>query len=468
MAPRNLKNLSLDPKANPHIHKNASRVSKPPSKLTTTNTTNPHSRLGSLLNTYTRTVGEDGGVTTRLNETTTMTSAALAIHSRNELIALEEFSLGLGLENLAFRLGEWEVEKGEAEKGEEADDEAEEDEAQAKNENKGTSGVGPRSQGPLRAKNDRTPGGYCKPGDWTLSPPPTPAPWAYVSDRERLEQYQLQKIEEEKDEMKKYYMEKAFKEAKKNRAESKAKEAAKVAKAKEAAEVHKAKNAWKNTGSKGGLRAGEFSRHGRSVDRYPECPPPAPGPPLTPSPPGSPVGWSESFVPAQRKVYFIPPTDPALIARLNRKNDFGPSDLAATPPPVGDEFAQLGESSGKMQQNQGAPGVTVSTQVASAQTYSNTNNFTLPFRPKQPTVATESQENNSGFNNLPRTYRNGFNTSAQTYSNTNNFTLPFRLKQQLPVEDLPMEEEDLPMEGNIPPRAMSPDWTKDPLDPRNR
>jgi hypothetical protein len=31
-----------------------------------------------------------------------------------------------------------------------------------------------------------------------------------------------------------------------------------------------------------------------------------------------------------------------------------------------------------------------------------------------------------------------------------------------------MEEDDLPMEGNIPPRAMSPDWTKDPLDPRNR
>jgi hypothetical protein len=432
MAPRNLKNLSLDLKANPHIHKNASRVSQPPSKLTTTNTTNPHSRLGSLLNTYTRTVGEDGGVTTRLNDATTMTSApdgALTIHSRNGLMGLPSY---LG-EELAFRLGKWETEKGKAEKGEEADGEEEAKVVKAKNENKGTSD----EYHYLRLQN--------------------PPRWAYVSTRERLEQYQLRKIEEEKDEMKKYYMEKAFEEAKKNRAEWKAKEAAKDAAAAKAVEAAKAKNAWKYTGSKGGLRAGEFSRHGRSVDRYPGCPPPAPGPPLTPSPPGSPVGWSESFMPAQRKMYFIPPTDPALIARLNRKNDFGPSDSAATPPPVGDEFAQLGESSGKMQQNQGAPGVTVSTQVASAQTYSNTNTFTLPFRPKQPTVATESQENN-----------NGFNTSAQTYSNTNNFTLPFRPKQQLPVEDLPMEEDDLPMEGNIPPRAMSPDWTKDPLDPRNR
>jgi hypothetical protein len=106
MAPRNFKNLGLDlSKAKPHIYKNHSRVSKPPPKSTTT--TNPKSRLNSLFDTYTQIIGENGSITltTRLNDTTTMTSApdgALTIHSRNGLMGLPS-SLGMGLSELAFK-----------------------------------------------------------------------------------------------------------------------------------------------------------------------------------------------------------------------------------------------------------------------------------------------------------------------------------------------------------------------------
>jgi hypothetical protein len=66
-------------------------------------------------------------------------------------------------EELAFRLGKWETEKGKAEKGEEADGEEEAKVVKAKNENKGTSD----EYHYLRLQN--------------------PPRWAYVSTRERLE-----------------------------------------------------------------------------------------------------------------------------------------------------------------------------------------------------------------------------------------------------------------------------------------
>jgi hypothetical protein len=104
------------------------------------------------------------------------------------------------------------------------------------------------------------------------------------------------------------------------------------------------------------------------------------------------------------------------MARLNRKYGVGPSP--ATPSSVGttkDKFSQLLESRRKMQQDkampdtamrmQGAPGVTMSTQVTPSQNHNN-NTFTLPYRPMQRPVTTEPQENN----------------------NTNTITLPFRPK----------------------------------------
>jgi hypothetical protein len=127
-------------------------------------------------------------------------------------------------------------------------------------------------------------------------------------------------------------------------------------------------------------------------------------------------------VPAGRRVFFAAPTG-KYAGEEEEEED------AATPPPAGDEIAALGESSRTMQQDE-----------------FNTAAW--------------------AFNNT-----NGFDTSAKAYSNS--FTVPLRPVQQLDVEDLPMEdlaieEGDLDMEGNIPPRAMSPDWTKDPLDPRNK
>ena len=82
---------------------------------------------------------------------------------------------------------------------------------------------------------------------------------------------------------------------------------------------------------------------------------------------------------------------------------------------------------------QGASGVEASTQVTTSENQNNTNTFTLPFHPMQRPVTTEPRENNTT-------------------------TLPYR----------PSYHGHLNATGNIPPRALSPNWTKDPMDPRNR
>lgn len=425
MAPRNYKNLDLDlAKAKLRFYENNFRVSKPAPKSNTT-TTNPHS-LTSLLETYIQTIGEDGGVTmsVRLNDTTTMTSApdgALTIHSQNGLMGLPA-NLGMGLSEMAFNM---EVAKWKAEKAEEADDEDDEEE-EVKNE--GTSGVG------LHRYSSAP--GYYNNGKRIPSPPPTPAPWDYVSPQERLAQYQLRKIERMEDGMAKDHAMKDWKEAAQCRQEREAYYDAQEAKDEEAEQAAKAKNEWKYHGSKGGLHAGEFGRHNRSVYRYRSgMPPPAPGPPLTPSPPGSPVVRVQHFVRSQPKPEPIPRSHPALMARLNRRNGFNPSP--DTPSPAVAESRRKAEQDKAMSDRtirmQGAPGVKASTQVTPSENQNNTNTFALPFRPMQRPVAPEPRENNT-------------------------FTLPFR----------PSHHDHLNATGNIPPRALSPDWTKDPMDPRNR
>lgn len=429
MAPRNYKNLDFDlAKAKLRFYENNFRVSKPPPKSNTT-TTNPNSRLTSLFDTYNQTVGEDGGVTMsmRLNDTTTMTSApdgALTIHSQNGLMGLPA-NLGMGLSEIAFKM---EVAKWQAEKAEEADDE-EEEEVEVKNE--GTSSVRLRPQDMVGASTrcSGTPGYYNdrKP---LPQPPPTPAPW--LAPQKRLEQYQLRKIEQMKDGMAKVCAMEAFKEAaqyRHGREQQKAKDA-------EAEQAAKAKSEWKYHGTKGGLHAGEFGRHNRSVYRYSSgMPPPAPGPPLTPSLPGSPVVRVQHFVRSQPKEEPIPRSDPALIARLNHKYGVGPSPT--TPSPAVAESRRKSEQDKAMSDRairmQGASGVEASTQVTTSENQNNTNTFTLPFHPMQRPVTTEPRENNTT-------------------------TLPYR----------PSYHGHLNATGNIPPRALSPNWTKDPMDPRNR
>ena len=408
MAPRNYKNLDLDlAKAKLRFYENNFRVSKPAPKSNTT-TTNPHS-LTSLLETYIQTIGEDGGVTmsVRLNDTTTMTSApdgALTIHSQNGLMGLPA-NLGMGLSEMAFNM---EVAKWKAEKAEEADDEDDDEEEEVKNE--GTSGVG------LHRYSSAP--GYYNNGKRIPSPPPTPAPWDYVSPQERLAQYQLRKIERMEDGKAKDHAMKDWKEAAQCRQEQEAYYDAQEAKDEEAEQAAKAKNEWKYHGSKGGLHAGEFGRHNRLNRRNGFNPSPT-----TPSP---------AVAESRRKA------EPALmarLARLNRKNGFNPSPI--TPSPAVAESRRKAEQDKAMSDRtirmQGTPGVKASTQVTPSENQDNTNTFTLPFRPMQRPVATEPRENNTT-------------------------TLPYR----------PSYHDHLNATGNIPPRALSPDWTKDPMDPRNR
>ena len=441
MAPRNYKNLDLElAKAKLRFYENNFRVSKPPPKSNTT-TTNPNSRLTSLLDTYTRTIGEDGGVTIsmRLNDTTTMTSApdgALTIHSQNGLMGMPA-RLGMGLSEMAFKM---EVAKWKAEKAEEADDEDEE-EKEVKNE--GTSGAGLRPQNvPGASTRYSSAPGYYNNGKRIPLPPPTPAPWDYVSPQERLAQYQLRKIEQMEDGMAKDHAMKAWEEAAQCRHEREVYYAAQEAKDAEAEQAANAKNEWKYHGTKRGLHAGEFGRRNGFVYRYtPGVPPPAPGPPLTPSPPGSPVVRvqhvvrSQPFVQSQPKEGPIPRSDPALIAHPNRKYGVGPSPT--TPSPAVAESYRKAQQDKAMSDRairlQGAPGVKASTQVTPSENQSNTNTNTLPFRPMQRPSTAEPQENNTT-------------------------TLPYR----------PSYHDHLNASGNIPPRALSPDWTKNPMDPRNR
>ncbi|OSS48207.1 hypothetical protein B5807_07677 [Epicoccum nigrum] len=166
MAPRNHKNLNLDlSKAKSYPFKNASRVSKRPSKSTTS--PNSHSRL----NAYTQTFGEDGSITlfTRLNDTTTMTSApdgALTIHSRNGLLSFP-MALGMNLAEQAFKM---EVAKWEAVRAKKVA------ETMEKWKNSDVEDA-PQLKKHLRDLDyaDFHPG-YVKSGGWTVSPPPTPAP----------------------------------------------------------------------------------------------------------------------------------------------------------------------------------------------------------------------------------------------------------------------------------------------------
>ncbi|KAG9198858.1 hypothetical protein G6514_009325 [Epicoccum nigrum] len=166
MAPRNNKNLNLDlSKAKSYPFKNSSRVSKRPSKSTTT--PNAHSRL----NAYTQTVGEDGSITlsTRLNDTATMTSApdgALTIHSRNGLLGLP-MALGMNLAEQTFKM---EVAKWEAVRTKKVAETMEE----WKNSDVEDA---PRSKKYLSDLDYADCHfGYVKPGGWTVSPPLKPSP----------------------------------------------------------------------------------------------------------------------------------------------------------------------------------------------------------------------------------------------------------------------------------------------------